>query len=276
MKSKMNLQNNPTLCISVAEKPGRFGITVHNAGYRALGLNFMYKTFAIDDIRGVITGVRSLGIRGCSVSMPFKEKVIPFLDRLDPLAKKIGAVNTVVNDNGRLIGYNTDVIAVEKSLRPLQIKNDKDIIIFGAGGVSRASVVALKNLKLKNMILRNRTKRKGERLAKEFNVNFIQWSKRENIEADVIINATSIGMTPNIFSSPISKKKIENSQIVMDVVVSPPKTKLIKIANKQGKITVDGLKLSLYQAFTQFKLYTGRNPPIQVMQKAANTLYKVK
>jgi len=276
MKNKMNPQNNPTLCISVAEKPGKFGITVHNAGYRALGLNFMYKTFAIDDIRGVIIGVRSLGIRGCSISMPFKEKVIPFLDRLDPLAKKIGAVNTVVNDNGSLVGYNTDVIAVEKSLRQLQIKNDKSIIIFGAGGVSRAILVALKNLKLKNIILTNRTKRKGEILAKEFNVNFIQWSKRENIEADVIINATSIGMAPNIFSSPISKKKIENSQIVMDVVVTPPKTKLIKIANKQGKITVDGLKLSLYQAFTQFKLYTGRNPPIQVMQKAANTLYKVK
>ena len=272
----MNSQNNPTLCISVAEKPGKFGITVHNAGYRALGLNFMYKTFAIDDIRGVITGVRSLGIRGCSVSMPFKEKVIPFLDRLDPLAKKTSAVNTVVNDNGRLIGYNTDVIAVEKSLRPLQIKNDKDIIIFGAGGVSRAILVALKNLKLKNITVANRTTRKGERLAKEFNVNFIQWSKRENVKAEVLINATSIGMVPNIFSSPISKKKIKNSQIVMDVVVTPPKTKLIKIANKQGKITVDGLKLSLYQAFIQFKLYTGRNPPIQVMQKAANTLYKVK
>ena len=267
---------NPTLCISVAEKPGKFGITVHNAGYRALGLNFMYKTFAINDIKGAIIGVRSLGIRGCSVSMPFKEKVIPFLDRLDPLAKKIGAVNTIVNDNGHLIGYNTDVIAVEKSLKPLQIKNDKDIIIFGAGGVSRAILVALKNLKLKNITVANRTTRKGERLAKEFNVNFIQWSKRENVKAEVLINATSIGMFPNIFSSPISKNKIKNSQIVMDVVATPPKTKLIKIANKQGKITVDGLKLSLYQAFTQFKLYTGRNPPIQVMQKAANTLYKVK
>ena len=275
MKSKMNILN-PTLCISVAEKPGKFGITVHNAGYRALGLNFMYKTFAINDIKGVIIGVRSLGIRGCSVSMPFKEKVIPFLDRLDPLAKKIGAVNTIVNDNGQLTGYNTDVIAVEKSLKPLQIKNDNDIIIFGAGGVSRAILVALKNLKLKNITVTNRTTRKGERLAKEFNVNFIQWSKRESVKADVIINATSIGMIPNIFSSPISNNKIKNSQIVMDVVATPPKTKLIKIANKQGKITVDGLKLSLYQAFTQFKLYTGRNPPIQVMQKAARTLYEVK
>ena len=88
MKSKMNLQNNPTLCISVAEKPGKFGITVHNAGYKALGLNFMYKTFAVDDIKGVIVGIRSLGIRGCGVSMPFKEKVIPFLDGIDDTAKK--------------------------------------------------------------------------------------------------------------------------------------------------------------------------------------------
>ena len=276
MKGKMNLLNNPTICISVARKPGRFGITVHNAGYRALGLNFMYKTFAIDDIRGAITGVRSLGIRGCSVSMPFKEKVIPFLDRLDPLAKKIGAVNTIVNDNGRLIGYNTDIIAVEKALKPLRIKNDKDIIIFGAGGVSRAILTALKNLKLKNITLTNRTTRKGERLAKQFNINFIQWSKRENIMADVLINATSIGMTPDTFSTPVSKNNIKNSQIVMDVVASPPKTKLIKIANKHGKITIDGLKLSLYQSFTQFKLYTGRNPPIQVMEKAARTIYGVK
>ena len=272
----MNLQNNPTLCISVAEKPGKFGITVHNAGYKALGLNFMYKTFAVDDIKGVIVGIRSLGIRGCGVSMPFKEKVIPFLDRLDPLAKKIGAVNTVVNDNGYLIGYNTDVIAAEKSLKLLQIKKDKDIIIFGAGGVSRAILVALKNLKLKNVTLTNRTTHKGEKLAKEFNTRFIQWAKRESIKADIIINATSIGMTPNIHSSPISNMMIKNSQIIMDVVVAPPQTKLIKIANQQGKITIDGLKLSLHQAFAQFKLYTGRNPPIQAMQKAANTLYKVK
>ena len=130
-------------------------------------------------------------------------------------------------------------------------------------------------LKLKNITLTNRTTRKGERLARQFNINFIQWSKRENIHSDVIINATSIGMPPNISSSPISSHKIKNSKIVMDVVM-PPKTKLISLAKKHQKITVDGLKFSLYQAFAQFKLYTGRNPPVQVMERAAKTLYKVK
>ena len=271
----MNPLNNPTLCISVAQKPGKFGITVHNTGYQTLGLNYIYRAFAITDIKGTVGGIRSLGIRGCSVSMPFKEKVIPLLDRLDPLAKKIGAVNTIVNQNGRLIGYNTDVIAAQQSLQQLKIKNGNNIVIFGAGGVSRAILFALKNLKLRNITITNRTMSRGRKLAKEFNVDFVQWSKRENIDSDIIINATSIGMPPNISSSPISSHKIKNSKIVMDVVI-PPKTKLISIANKHQKITVDGLKLSLYQAFAQFKLYTGRNPPVQVMERAAKILYKVK
>ena len=271
----MNPINNPILCISVAEKPGKFGITVHNVGYRTLDLNYIYKAFTITDIKSAVTAVRSLGIRGCSVSMPFKEKVIPLLDRLDPPAKKIGAVNTIVNQNDCLIGYNTDVIAAQRSLQQLKIKDDNNIIIFGAGGVSRAILFALKNLKLKNITITNRTISRGRKLAKEFNVDFVQWSKRESIHSDVVINATSIGMPPNISSSPISSHNIKNSQIVIDVVM-PPKTKLISLANKYQKITVDGLKFSLHQAFAQFKLYTGRNPPVQVMEKAAKTLYKVK
>ena len=174
-----------------------------------------------------------------------------------------------------MIGYNTDVIAAQQSLQQLKIKNSNSIIIFGAGGVSRAILFALKNLKLKNITITNRTMSRGRKLAKEFNVDFVQWSKRENTYSDIIINATSIGMPPNISSSPISSNKIKNSKIVMDVVM-PPKTKLISLANKHQKITVDGLKLSLYQAFAQFKLYTGRNPPVQVMEKASKILYKVK
>lgn len=125
-----------TLCISVAKNPGKFGITVHNAAFRSLGLNFIYKTFSVTDIAGVITGVRALGIRGCSISMPFKESVIPHLDQLDPIAKKIGAVNTVVNKHGHLIGYNTDVIGAYESLKTLNASNNTSILLLGAGGVS--------------------------------------------------------------------------------------------------------------------------------------------
>src|SRR3990172_6053257 len=105
----MQIEKDTQLCISVAARPSNFGTTIHNAVFRKLGLNFIYTAFGITDIAGAVVGVRALGIRGCSVSMPFKEAVIPYLDALDPAARTIGAVNTVVNDSGRLTGYNTDI-----------------------------------------------------------------------------------------------------------------------------------------------------------------------
>ena len=117
-------------CISVAKNPGSFGETVHNAGYKALGLDFQYKAFSSNDISGVIKGVRALGICGCSISMPFKEKVIPLLDELDPLAKKTKAVNTVVNKKSRLIGYNTDVLGVQKCIKPLKSRKIKKLLFW--------------------------------------------------------------------------------------------------------------------------------------------------
>ena len=165
-------------CISVAKYPGSFGETVHNAGYKALGLDFQYRAFASNDIVGVIKGVRALGIRGCSISMPFKEKVLPLLDELDPLAKKARAVNTVVNNNGHLVGYNTDVSGVYNCLKPLKIKKNAKIIILGAGGVSRAILVALNKLKFKNIVLTNRTVKRGKKTARDFHVDFIEWKKR--------------------------------------------------------------------------------------------------
>jgi len=263
--------NDSQLCISIAERPGVYGITVHNAGYHALGLNFFYKAFGTNDVEGAIHGVRALGIRGCSVSMPFKEKVIPLLDKLDFLAEEAKAVNTIVNNKGCLTGYNTDVIGIKKCLQPLKIKNKK-ILLLGSGGIARAFLVVLKNLKLNNITICNRTLKKGKTLAKEFDVNFVKWSERNNFDADMIINATSIGMLPHDNLLPISKNKITCTEIIMDVVASPSNTKLIKLAKKHKKITISGPELAFYQACEQFKLYTCKNPPILAMKKAANKL----
>ncbi len=112
---KKNTQNNHILCISIAQKPGMFGTVVHNAGFKALKLNFMYKAFAINDLEGAIKGVRALGIRGCSVSMPFKENVMQYLDSLHPSAKRAKAVNTIVNKKGCLIGYNTIFLVLKSA-----------------------------------------------------------------------------------------------------------------------------------------------------------------
>jgi len=264
--------NDSQLCISIAAKPGVYGITVHNAGYKALGLDFFYKAFRTNDVKGAIHGVRALGIRGCSVSMPFKEKVIPLLDELNFLAEKAKAVNTIVNDKGHLIGYNTDVIGIKKCLIPLKIIKSNKILLLGSGGIARAFLVALKNLKLNDITICNRTLKKGQTLAKEFDVNFVKWSDRNDFDADMIINATSVGMYPNHNLLPVSKNRIINTKIIMDVVASPPNTKLIKLAKKYNKISISGPELAFYQACEQFRLYTCKKPPIIAMKKAAKKL----
>jgi len=267
-----NDYSNSKLCISIAERPGLYGTVVHNAGFKALGLNFFYKAFATNDIEGAIRGVRALGIRGCSVSMPFKEKVIPLLDELDSIAKRAKAVNTIVNDKGHLTGYNTDVIGIKKCLQRLKIKKTKKIILLGSGGVARAILVALKILKFKNITISNRTLKKAQTLAKEFEVNFVKWSERNSFEADMIINATSIGMFPNDDLLPISKKIILSADIIIDMVASPPNTKLIQFSKKHKIISISGPELTLHQAYEQFKLYTRKKPPKDIMEKAVKKL----
>lgn len=270
----MDLNNETKICISIAQKSGMFGTIIHNTGYKTLGINFIYKAFATNDLKDAIKGVKALGIRGCSVSMPYKEKVIQYLDSLHPLAKRAKAVNTIVNDKGHLIGYNTDVLSVEECLKKLKRNKEFSVLILGAGGMSRATLVALENLKIKNIKLTNRTLKKGKNLAKEFDVEFIPWSKKENIKIDIIINTTSVGMYPNSSQTPISNNIIKNSKIVIDVISNPSESKLIKMAKKNKKTTITGLNLAFEQALGQFKLYTGKNPPRQEMQKAINKFYK--
>jgi len=263
-------------CISVSKNPGKVGETIHNAGYKHLGLNFQYKAFSSNDISGVIKGVRALGIKGCSISMPFKEKVISLVDELDPLAKQSKAVNTIVNNNGHLIGYNTDVLGIKNCLKSIKIQKNKKILLLGAGGGARAILVALKNLKFKNIVLSNRTSKKGKQVAKDFDIEFIQWSKRSNIDAIIIINATPIGMHPNSNLLPISQKSIIHAKLIIDIVVKPPNTKLIKVANSKKIPTIDGTEMALNQAYEQFKLYTGKKAPKDIMQKALKKIMNKK
>ena len=271
---KKNYAASPTLCISIAKQSGIFGTIIHNAGYEALKLNFIYKAFSVNDLESAINGVKSLGIRGCSVSMPYKQKVIQYLDKLHPLAEKAKAVNTIVNDNGTLIGYNTDIVGVTECLKQFKNNKEQQILIIGAGGMARAILVALENLKFTNIKLTNRTRKKGEKLLAEFNFEFLSWSEKEKFKPNMLINATSIGMNPHSSKTPISKNVIKDSKIIVDVITNPPESKLIKLAKKNKKTTITGLDLAFYQALGQFKLYTGRNPPIKKMQKAINRFYK--
>jgi shikimate dehydrogenase len=261
----LEINKDTVLCISVASRPSNFGTTVHNAAYRALGLNFLYKAFGTSDIKGTISGVRALGIRGCSVSMPFKESIVKELDTLDEAAKAIGAVNTVVNDGGRLTGYNTDAHGAEVALKITKVVSGDSVLLLGAGGVAKAIFYALRRVGVKRVLVANRTAVKAKEMAGA-DAEVVAWESRHEAKADVLINATSIGMSPDSERVPFELKKSQGCRTVLDVVVSPMESLLIRTARSLGLETVPGYKMSLHQAAAQFRLYTSAEPPLKVME----------
>lgn len=266
------LSKDTKICISISSSPSNFGTTVHNAAYEALGLNFLYKAFKVSDLEGAIAGVRALKIRGCSVSMPFKESVIPLLDGLDQSAKDVGAVNTIVNRDNCLTGFNTDVIGAEKALSHINIKSNDKVLLMGAGGVSKAVLVALKNSGVKKVVVANRTPSRASLLAKIHPITEIEWLSIENHKFDVLINATPIGMIGYKDNFPFRLEKFMDFRAVMDVVVSEENTDFISHALKNRKEYVDGNFMSFEQAAAQFELYTGHIPPREVMREALSNV----
>lgn len=264
------------MCISVAARPGNFGTTVYNAAFEATGLNFLYKAFGVTDIAGAIAGVRALGIRGCSVSMPFKESVMAYLDRVDEAASTIGAVNTVVNTDGILTGYNTDAYGAQKALELECIEGlaAKKVVLLGAGGAAKAILHALRNMEVEDVVIVNRTHQKADMLAQKMGYRAVPWNKRSRIEAEVLINATLIGMHPDAEQCPVDEQAIARSSVVMDVIVSPMESLLVRLAKRMGKAIIPGYKMSLFQAAMQFQLYTGVEPPLDVMEAAMVNLLR--
>ena len=256
------------ICISISKKPGNFGKIVHNAGYKAIGLNWIYIPFKITNLHDAIKGVRALGIRGCSVSMPFKEKVLQYIDDIDPMAKQIGSVNTIVNNNGLLKGYNTDYMGFQESFKKLDVKKDQRLLILGSGGVSRAILAAVKDLKFKHILISGRNYSKTKKLALKYNANLIKWERREDYISDILINTTPVGMKPQTNSMPVSKDFLKNFEGVFDVIVNPRETKLIKTAKALKIKNQGGYTMSLSQAAAQFQLYTCKKAPVGVMEKA--------
>ena len=264
------------LCVSLSSNPGKFGTVVHNAGYRSLGLDWSYVACATNNLKDSIQAIRTLGIRGCSISMPFKEDVMKYLDKIDTVAKKIGAVNTIVNNKGKLTGYNTDYIGAKESLKLLKPAKKHNFLVLGTGGATRSILFALDNLGFTKITISGRNYIKAKKLADKFDSEVISWNEREKCTNEVLINATPIGMYPNTRYSPVSKIYIKNLKYVMDIISNPTETRLIKNAKSLKIKDSNGLTMSLFQARAQFKLYTGLNLPMEVMKKAVSKYYKKK
>ncbi len=241
---------------------------MHNAAFKELGINAVYVAFPVADLASAVAGLRGLMIRGASVTIPFKEDIIPLLDEIDPQAVKIGAVNTVVNRNGLLTGYNTDWLG---ALRALEEKTDiagKRALILGAGGASRAIAFGILE-KGGQAAVTDLEMDKALALARQLWVEVIAPDHLGQYPADILINATPVGMEPQSGDIPIDPNHLPRFQVVMDIVYKPLKTRLLQEAEARGCQVIDGLRMLIHQATEQFTLWTGRPAPLEIMASTA-------
>ncbi|HPE71319.1 MAG TPA: shikimate dehydrogenase [Candidatus Competibacter sp.] len=256
----------PTLCGSIMAEPFSLGVRIHTAAYRELGLDYTFVCFGVENPELAVQAIRTLGIRGMSVSMPYKSAVMPFLDALDPAARAIGAVNTIDNRNGRLTGYNTDFIGAVRALQEANDLTGQALAILGAGGAARAIAYGAQQAGAQ-VTLFNRSTERGQALAAELNVDF--GGSLEDFRAarfSILVNATSVGFrAPD--SNPLGQT-LEPHLLVMDIAFIPVRTKLLRDAEKAGCRTIAGTRMLLHQACKQIELYTEQQAPLAVMEKA--------
>jgi shikimate dehydrogenase len=259
--------DNDTKLIAVIGNPIEHSKSplIHNAGLKEKNLNYAYLAFKIENVKNAIIAMRELNIRGYSVTIPHKVNVMQYLDEIDPLAKKIGAVNTVVNDFGKLKGYNTDMNGAINPIKNKTILKNKIAYVIGSGGAAKAIVAGLTKEKAKVTIFAREIKQAKE-LANLFNCEFKLLTDVDD-KFDIIINATPVGMYPNIEKSVVSEKIFKKGHVVMDAVYNPIKTKFLKDAKSKGAKIIFGTEMFLEQAFTQFKLFTGEDAQEEIMRK---------
>jgi len=252
---------------------------MHNAAFAQMGLEYVYVPFKVkkEELGQAIDGMRGLHIRGLSVTIPHKVAVIPLLDKLDPLAEKIGAVNTITNDDGVLTGCNTDAGGFLQALLAKGIEpKGKRVVIMGAGGASRAISFILAE-RGAHLIILNRRLERAEALAGRLSSFFLQEVKtmelvEKNIDealtgADILVNTTSIGMSPDVSDTPVLAKLLKSGLVVFDIVYNPIKTRLLREAEAAGAETISGVDMFVWQGALAFERWTGEKPPVDLMRK---------
>ncbi|MGO9136511.1 MAG: shikimate dehydrogenase [Syntrophales bacterium] len=239
---------------------------MHEAALMKMKIAAKYLPFSVQDIGSAVKGMRAIGICGVSVTVPFKVAVMKHLDEVDADARKIGAVNTIVNHNGRLEGFNTDWIGLVRSIGEITDIKGKVFTILGAGGTARAAVFGI-DRKGGVPVIVNRNVARGEKLAKEWGCSFYPLSELGRVRADCLINTTPVGMIPNVNESPVSGAILVHYRWVVDVVYNPLKTRLIRDAEKAACITVPGLDMFVHQGAEQIRLWTGQEAPREFMKQ---------
>ena len=259
---------------------------MHNAAFKELELDYTYQLFEIkpEKLKEFVESMRTQNIAGVNVTIPHKEAVIPLLSEISKEAKLIGAVNTILNQNGRLIGFNTDGAGFIESLKSdggVDPKGKK-VVLLGAGGGAKAVAVTLCQAGIKSLAVTDILPERSSLLVKQLESNFkleilahpvdCPGLKAAIEKGDILINATPVGMHPKTDENPLKvKAKIPSSALVCDLIYNPPETRFLKEAKAQGCRTLNGLGMLVRQGALAFKIWTGQEPPIEVMRQAART-----
>ena len=255
-----------------------FSPPMHNAAFEALGMDYAYVAFDVDplNLKSAIDGAKSLNIKGFNVTIPHKIEVMKHLDEIDEVAALIGAVNTI--DFKDMKGYNTDGIGAVKAIEEVTSIKNKNVVIAGAGGASRAISFYIAKYGADSLTILNRNVEKADNLAKDVsNSNLINEVKSDSMseinshvtDADILIDTTPVGMHPNVDDEPIVlADNMHDDLVVFDAVYNPNDTVLIKEAVKAGAKPVYGIKMLLYQGAESFRIWTGCDAPVDVMEDA--------
>ncbi|WP_315636797.1 MULTISPECIES: shikimate 5-dehydrogenase [Microbacterium] len=262
------LNKDMTLCISLSARPSNNGTRFHNHLYEALGLNWIYKAFAPTDLRQAIAGVRGLGIRGCAISMPYKEDVIALVDRMDPSAQAIDSVNTIVNDDGVLTAHNTDYSAIAQLIAENDLDPGSSVLLRGSGGMAKATAAAFRDAGFTDVTIVARNASAGRALAELY--GFAWRAEVGDTTADVIVNVTPIGMAGGAEADALAfpESTVDAAGVVFDVVALPAETPLIAAGRAAGKTVITGAEVATRQALEQFVLYTGIRPSAEQVRAA--------
>lgn len=267
--SRDTLNRDTTLCVSLSGRPSNLGTRFHNYLYDELGLDFVYKALTTTDLASAVAGIRALGIRGCGVSMPFKEDVLAHVDVLHPSAAAIESVNTLVNESGVLHAHNTDYEAVAALLTARGVDPGTPVAVAGSGGMAKAVVAALRDNGFRTVTVVARNAASGRGLADRYG---FRWrAELGDLRPGLLVNATPLGMAggAGAAQSPFAEAAVRAADTILDVVAMPPDTPLIRAARAAGKAVVTGDEVSALQAAAQFTLYTGVTPTPEQIRRAS-------
>jgi shikimate dehydrogenase len=255
--------------------------TIQNAAFSHLKLDFVFLAFRVKaaDLENALRGMRGLGIHGLNVTMPHKNTVIRCLDKVDSTVKFLGSVNTILNEDGELSGFSMDGVGALKALRENGVElSEKKVLLLGAGGAAKAIAFALAK-EVGELAILNRSAEKAEALAetlgRTLNKKIVRGALSSDAiakslrDSDILINATSVGMHPEVNQSIVPPQWLRSDLAVMDIVYNPVETKLAKDAKAAGAKVISGVEMLIYQGAASFEIWTKRSAPIEVMRRAA-------